>query len=64
MKGSAFIRTVTYFRTADLTEAQACLNACTKAVDEREGATAIPKKRRGRRPKAAPPADLAQGASA
>lgn len=34
-KGSAFTRVIQYFRTADLTEATACLQAATEVVASR-----------------------------
>lgn len=72
-KGSGFTRAVQYFRTADLTEAQACLHACNTLVGERTSlseAEVAPKPRRKRRTKAEIAADrtaddnLTKGATA
>lgn len=58
-KGSGFTRVVSYFRTVDLTEAQACLTACTSIVTDR-AFPSEPKLRRKRRTKAQITADSAQ----
>jgi hypothetical protein len=48
-KGSAFTRALTYFRTADLTEATACLQAATEVVASRAPDDVPPKRSYTRR---------------
>jgi hypothetical protein len=64
-KGTQFTRTIQYFRTADLTEATACLQAATEVVASR-AIPEVPTKRRGRpaRPLVDTQADVAEGATA
>ena len=66
-KGTAFTRVIAYFRTADLTEAIACLQSATEVVAGRGLETEAPTKRsytrRTRTDSATPINGEAQGAT-
>jgi hypothetical protein len=55
VRKSQFSRTLLYFRTAELAEAQACLESCTRIIEVRMEVTSEPgPKRRKRRSKLEP----------